>query len=92
MYNLLPAGIVNDTEDVHIFQAKLQSLMKVQATFYPTWETLYSPRHALHAHPLARLINGASSIMGEDDYVQECVTGIHPMAMDGNEDLPPAWW
>jgi hypothetical protein len=52
VYNLLPADVVA-VDDVKIFQQRLQGLMKRCArNAVDGWENLYSPRLALHSHPL----------------------------------------
>ena len=56
------------------------------------WENLYSPRYALHMHPLAILLNGVSSIHIKDALVNECVADMHPLIKEGDDDVPPAWW
>ena len=94
VYNLLPQAII-DTRDVHTFQAKLQEMLKELATRKrPEWEILFSPRHALHLHPLAKLMQCVATI-GGDEYVTVTTPGPsqQPIAMDMIEaDIPPAWW
>ena len=90
VYNLLPSGIT-ETTDVHIFQAKLQALLMMHAASNDNRENLYSPRYALHMHPLAILLNGVSSIHIKDALVDECVTDMHPLTKEENHDVLPAW-
>ena len=93
---MLPAGIVA-TEDVHAFQAKLQSIMKVQSATNGEWENMFSPRLPLHSHPLRRLLNGVSSRcaipenyeMGE--FANDGMVGSD-LATIATIDKPPAWW
>ena len=67
------------------------------------WETLYSPRHPLHGHPLARLLNSvvtAHVTMGDMDSTpdpclndgdgEDVATDFIPRV--GSEDRPPSWW
>ena len=93
IYNLLPPGTI-ETDDVHIFQAKLQSIMKVQSATNGEWETMFSARLPLHSHPLRRLLNGVSSRcaipenyeMGE--FANDGMVGLDLATID----KPPAWW
>ena len=104
MYNLLPQTMI-DMDSVHGFQRKLQGLLKEQARKNALgWETLYSPRHPLHVHPLARLLHSLVTANGKivdmDSTPDPCLDdGDGDMvAMDvlvpffGGEDRPPSWW
>ena len=95
VYNMLPAGIVA-TDDVHAFQAKLQALMKLESSRNSDWETMYSPRLALHNHPLRRLMNGVCSTTGNGatDIGMGCDNNDGWAAASGRTDYdgPPAWW
>ena len=93
---MLPQAMVDEVS-VQSFQKKLQGLLKEQARVNaPGWETLYSPRHALHLHPLAKLMNGVATINLEDmdstpDPMLEC--DGQGITMDfATNDKPPAWW
>ena len=97
-YNLLPQGMI-DVRDVHGFQRKLQGILKHQAMSNATgWETLYSPRHVLHNHPLANLLNKVVSTNASiGDMESEPDPGLD---FDLGEetpgqpigDKPPSWW
>ena len=93
IYNMLPAGIVA-TEDVHAFQAKLQSIMKVQSATNGEWENMFSPRLPLHSHPLRRLLNGVSSRCAiPENYEMGEFANDGMVASDlATIDKPPAWW
>ena len=93
---MLPQRMV-DEDSVYNFHNKLQRLLKEQARVNaPGWETLYSPRHALHLHPLAKLMKGVATINLEDmdstpDLSLEC--NGQGITMDfATNDKPPAWW
>ena len=88
-----------DAVTVHDFQRKLQGLLKQQATSnIANWETLFSPRHVLHQHPLAKLLNQVVSTNG----IWECEESSPDPRLDlGDEDVamiattedkPPSWW
>lgn len=52
VYNLLPDGI-RSAKEVHIFQKRLQSELKLRAEAgVEQWENTYSPRMSLDKHPL----------------------------------------
>ena len=93
---MLPQRMV-DEDNVHDFQKKLQGFMKEQALMNaPGWDTIYSPRHALHEYPLARIMNAVATInLGDVDSIPdpslECDGG--DITMDfATTDRPPAWW
>jgi hypothetical protein len=95
IYNLLPQAIV-DANDVHLFQAKLQGMLKGEVRKGRSdWETLFSPRHPLHLHPLARLLNGRTTITTKDGSSTCDDSGIGDagsIAPNAMEDKPPSWW
>ena len=92
---MLPQEFV-DTEDVQSFQAKLQGMLKGEVRNGRSgWETLFSPRHALHLHPLARLLNGRSTIATKEGFSTCDDSGIGDagtIATNETEDKPPSWW
>ena len=85
-----------DTEDVHSLQTELQGMMKGRAceNKTPNWEILFSPRHALHMHPLAKSLNGVvtiATIPDQDDNGGMDITVVE--APQTTEiDKPPSWW
>ena len=93
VYNLLPQEMVN-TDDVRTFQAKLQGMLKDQAIAnVQNWENLFSPRHVLHLHPLAKMLNDVATIMGGDGCAEMNVqASIPPVQQSDNLDKPPSWW
>ena len=71
VYNMLPQHIIDHT-DVHIFQTELQQLLKDASNSINNWESLFSPRHALHMHPLLKLLNAVVTRNGvTDGYVND---------------------
>ena len=94
MYNLLPQEVV-DTEDVRMFQAKLQSILKDQASSNQrNWENHFSPRHVLHLHPLAKGVNEVVTIHATSATAPGTI-GIAtkvdvPQKIE--MDRPPSWW
>ena len=92
VYNMLPQKIV-DAGSVKIFQGMLQGLMKEQGCSADDWETLFSPRHALHAHPLARLLSkvGTTGTMQISMPSPGLETDSIDMG-DTSDDRPPSWW
>ena len=95
VYNLLPQGIV-DTDNVHTFQAKLQGLLKDMVNERQSnWETIFSPRHALHSHPLAKRMQMVVTIRdnGDWDGVGTCDEPLRRNEGDVSpRDVPPSWW
>ena len=81
-------------ECVHDFQSALQGILKMHAKNAELrWEELFSPRLALHNHPLRKLLNGATSICDggwEDCDVTDATTA--PIGPIGSNDMPLAWW
>ena len=56
VYNILPAEIVECCSSVSALQGELQALaMKAALMAFPDWQRLFSPRHAMFAHPLLRV-------------------------------------
>ena len=97
VYNMLPQEMV-DTECVHKFQGQLQGLLKDHAETDVNWETLFSPRHALHLHPLARRLSMVDTTSARHILTEsmpcpnlDCDEG-GVFQMDDNPDLPPSWW
>ena len=97
IYNMLPQELV-DIEDVHIFQPKLQAILKKHAaTNAQNWEALFSPRHILHMHPLVKVLNAVNTTNG---VTEECMGDMNGMlgtlnlgaAPTAAKDLPPSWW
>ena len=92
---MLPQDVI-DTGEVHKFQAKLQGLMKdAVCDDRKEWETLFSPRHPLHLHPLAKLLNRVATIHSADENSGSDMV----VDMDSAQtiatiatDLPPSWW
>ena len=98
IYNLLPQEIVS-SEDVHTFQAKLQSMMKQMVNAgQRNWETIFSPRHALHMHLLLSILNKVVTIgtiqteVGTS--IDTCERFWEEDDNDENmsDDRPPSWW
>ena len=53
VYNLLPAGIVENSSSVSSFQSALQGVLMARATAGCTdWKFTFSPRVPMHRHPL----------------------------------------
>ena len=93
IYNMLPQEFV-DTDDVRTFQARLQGMLKDRVG-KTNWETLFSPRHPLHAHPLASLLNGVTTIAaveGNNGNPACEDVGRAKSDSDTDGDKPPAWW
>ena len=97
IYNMLPQELV-DIEDVGAFQSRLQAILKkLAATNAPNWETLFSPRHALHLHLLVKVLNTVVTI---NEVTDECLADMNGMPGPSNpgdapiatRDLPPSWW
>ena len=88
---MLPQAII-ESADVHTFQAKLQGILKrLAGQGEQNWEVLFSPRHALHAHPLRRIMNAVVTI-NSGEWTTEDVSEAFTMSMNVGDDLPPAWW
>ena len=53
---------------------------------------LFSPRLALHVHPLRKLLNKVTSVMigNEDDGCDEGGGATRDYGV--GDDLPPSWW
>ena len=96
IYNMLPQELV-DIENVRAFQSKLQAILKkYAATDAPNWETLFSPRHALHLHPLVKVLNAVVTINVTDECLED-MNGMPEQSNPGDapiatRDLPPSWW
>lgn len=93
---MLPQASV-DTAGVQTFQAKLQGLLKDQVrSGRAKWETIFSPRHPLHAHPLAETLNGVTTIATKDMPSTHDDSGIGGADISAPtiaaNDRPPAWW
>ena len=95
--NMLPQELI-DIEDVHTFQSRPQAILKkFAATNAPNWKTLFSPRHALHMHPLVKVPNAMVTI---NEVTTECMGNMDGMpgpskfgdATIATKDLPPSWW
>ena len=98
IYNMLPQQII-DTTCVHNFQRQLQGLLKQQAILNVTdWEHLFSPRHALHNHPLARMLNRVGTIsiaMNDTEAMPDPSMDMgdnNGITDDAGGDRPPSWW
>ena len=93
IYNLLPVEVVKH-EFVHDFQSALQGILKIHATNAGLrWEELFSPRLALHSHPLRKLLNGVTSICDggwEEGNVTDAT--IATIGSNDSNDRPVDWW
>ena len=56
IYNLLPRYVVEAT-NVHMFQKRLQELLRIAARSLPGWERLYSPRNAIYNNELRKFVD-----------------------------------
>ena len=97
VYNMLPQAIF-DIGDIQTFQATLQGVMKNMARIHaPNWEIVFSPRHALYAHPLVKLLNGVVTTNDCDtgEYNVQIVRAEDYPCMTtelGDRDVSPSWW
>ena len=91
VYNLLPANIVAAT-DVSMFQTRLQKdLIHAAKGGICDWQKLYSPRLAIHAHPLRRFRTMSAIIPGGDTPVhggaaRRCVEAWLRFAQECGDD------
>ena len=99
IYNLLPQEFI-DSEDVHSFQTKLQGLLKEEVhRGRRGWESMFSPRHPLHLHPLVVRLNAVNSIQAAEcdpNNVTDVNGVLGPFNLGDASiapiDLPPSWW
>ena len=92
---MLPQDVI-DTSEVQKFQAKLQGMLKDEVCNNSReWETLFSPRHQLHLHPLAKLLNRVGTIQSANENAgldtkvdMDSASTIATIA----PDQPPSWW
>ena len=77
VYNLLPENIVAAT-DVSMFQTRLQrDLIHAAKGGVRDWQSLYSPRLTIYAHPLRRFRTMNATTRGADTLVSGASRAAH---------------